>query len=216
MKGTTYDQSTKSPDQAGRDTYRLIITRRKGSEILLSSTGPGWTLPRLEILPRDRVAEQLTAKLHAEMGVRAYCHFVLDTPAGNRSSGPTMRAIMEALERDAPAPAGSCWLPINGELPDFTNAREEGVSLTEVLQDANAGLSRQHAGPFSTPGWLAQLFEWVQTQLDPQGFRITGVIRQLNASPTFSLIRLETTGPAIWFKATGQPNLHERPISLSR
>jgi hypothetical protein len=122
---------------------------------------------------------------------------------------------MEALEQDAHAPAGTCWLPINGDLPDFTDVREEGVSLTEVLQDANAGLSRQHAGPFSTPGWLAQLFEWVQTQLDPQGFRITGVIRQLNASSTFSLIRLETTGPAIWFKATGQPNLHERPISLS-
>jgi len=36
----------------------------------------------------------------------------------------------------------------------------------------------------------------------------------LNASPTFSLIRLETDDGALWFKATGEPNAHELPVSL--
>jgi hypothetical protein len=36
-----------------------------------------------------------------------------------------------------------------------------------------------------------------------------------NASPTFSLVRIETTGPAVWFKATGEPNAHELPISIA-
>jgi len=36
----------------------------------------------------------------------------------------------------------------------------------------------------------------------------------LNASPTFSLIRLETDDGALWFKATGEPNSHELPVSL--
>jgi len=47
------------------------------------------------------------------------------------------------------------------------------------------------------------------------GVRLTGKFRQLNASPTFSLIRLETNGVALWFKATGKPNEHELAIALS-
>jgi hypothetical protein len=217
MRATAYEQSMKSLDQAERDTYRVIITRRSGSEILFSSNGPGWSLPRLEILSRFRVAEQLTAKVHAEIGVRAYCLLDLDLglSTSNRNSGPTIHAIMEALQQDESAPPGSCWLPINGVLSGFIDVREDGLAVKEALHGADSNLSKQYVGPFAMPGWLEQLFEWVQTQLDPQGFRITGVIRQLNASSTFSLIRLETTGPAVWFKATGKPNLHERPISLS-
>ncbi len=32
--------------------------------------------------------------------------------------------------------------------------------------------------------------------------------------PSFSLIRFETNGPAVWFKAVGEPNLREFPITL--
>jgi hypothetical protein len=39
--------------------------------------------------------------------------------------------------------------------------------------------------------------------------RLTGNFRQLNASASFSLIRFETTGPAVWSKAVGKPNSHE-------
>jgi hypothetical protein len=44
---------------------------------------------------------------------------------------------------------------------------------------------------------------------------VNGNFRQFNASPTFSLIRLETNGPAAWFKATGGPNIHELPITMA-
>jgi hypothetical protein len=50
------------------------------------------------------------------------------------------------------------------------------------------------------------------------GFHLNGSFRQLNASPSFSLIRFETDGPALWFKAVGEPNQREFPITceLSR
>ena len=69
--------------------------------------------------------------------------------------------------------------------------------------------------PFAQLGWIRELLDWVQTLLDPLAMRVTGSIRQLNASPTFSLVRVETTGNALWFKATGEPNLNELPISVS-
>jgi hypothetical protein len=43
---------------------------------------------------------------------------------------------------------------------------------------------------------------------------LTGAFQQLSASPTFSLIRLETNAGALWFKATGEPNSHELPVSV--
>jgi hypothetical protein len=37
----------------------------------------------------------------------------------------------------------------------------------------------------------------------------------LNAGPFFSLFRFETTGPNVWFKAVGEPNLREFPITIA-
>jgi hypothetical protein len=205
----------KSVDQADRDSYRLIITRRTGSEILFSFNRLGWSLPHLEILPGFRVTEQLTAKIHSETGLRAYCLFFLNTSASNRNSGRTRYAVMEALKHNDRAPTGNHWLPFNGAILPFGDIPEDGAAITEALQEMNQYLDKSKVGPFARPGWLRELFEWVQNQIGPLGLRVTGAIRQLNASSTFSLIRLETTGPAIWFKATGEPNLHELSISLS-
>ena len=92
---------------------------------------------------------------------------------------------------------------------------EEKDAIEESLRELDSYVSEPQTGPFGRPGWLEELFEWAQEQLSPLGLRANGNFRQLNASPTFSLIRLETTGPAVWFKATGKPNVHELPITLS-
>jgi phosphotransferase family enzyme len=69
-------------------------------------------------------------------------------------------------------------------------------------------------GPFGRPGWIEELFSWVKHAIEPLDLRLSGGFRQLNACPTFALIRLETNGPAIWFKAVGEPNRREFQISL--
>jgi hypothetical protein len=50
---------------------------------------------------------------------------------------------------------------------------------------------------------------WIAQQIEPLKIKLTGNFRQLNASPCFSLMRFETTGPAVWLKAVGKPNFHE-------
>jgi hypothetical protein len=47
------------------------------------------------------------------------------------------------------------------------------------------------------------------------GFHTTGEFRQLNASATFSLVRFETDGPAMWFKAVGEPNIREFAVTCA-
>jgi thiamine kinase-like enzyme len=50
---------------------------------------------------------------------------------------------------------------------------------------------------------------WIAQEIEPQKIRLTGNFRQLNASSSFSLMRFETTGSAVWSKAVGKPNTHE-------
>src|SRR5208337_1887108 len=70
-------------------------------------------------------------------------------------------------------------------------------------------------GPFGRLGWFPDLKRWVQEEIATHGLHLNGRFRQLNASPSFSLIRFETDGPAVWFKAVGAPNQREYPVTLA-
>jgi len=57
------------------DIYRLIVTRRNASEILLLQNGSGWALPRVEIQQQQRSQNCWRQRL-AGVGLEAYCLFV--------------------------------------------------------------------------------------------------------------------------------------------
>lgn len=61
---------------------------------------------------------------------------------------------------------------------------------------------------------MSELRDWTAHVIQPLGLELTGPLRQHNAGPAFNLIRFETTGPAVWFKAVGEPNLREFPITM--
>jgi hypothetical protein len=197
----------------GQDAYRLIITRRSGSEILVMGNGPDWSLPRTEIPSRQRLAEQLTAAIRKSFELETYCLFVPTPPSSVRTGSNANYAVMESVKQNDPAPAGLYWMPA-GVLDPCCDVGE-AKAVREALGELNSYATRKKPGPFGKAGWLRELFQWAEEQGDPLGIRLTGNFRQLNASPTFSLIRLETNGIALWFKATGKPNEHELPIASS-
>ena len=193
------------------DSYRLIVTRRNASEILLLQSGSGWALPRVEIQQQQRVAEQLTSEVGREWGIEAYCLFVPSHRSSGRN-GEAKYAVMESVTHNGKAPAGTYWMPRT--VAAGCGDAEEAAAIRESLEELDSYARGERRGPFARPGWLRELFSWTQEQVAPLGLRITGGFRQLNASPTFSLIRLETDDGALWFKATGEPNAHELPVSL--
>lgn len=193
------------------ETYRLIITRRNATEVLLLPNGAEWTLPRVEIRKHQRVAEQLTAETQKGWCLETCCLFIPSsgTPGGN---GEAVCAVMESVTRNGKAPAGTYWMPRTVAIA--RGVAEEAGAIAEALEELDSYARGEKLGPFARPGWLRELFEWVQEQVSPLGLEVTGEFRQLNASPTFSLIRLETDDGALWFKAAGEPNAHELPVSL--
>lgn len=193
------------------ETYRLIITRRNATEILLSPNGTGWTFPRVEIRKQQRIAEQLTAEAGKAWGLETSCLFVPGRCTSGRNGDATC-AVMECVKHNENAPSGTYWMPVSvaAECGDA----EEAAVIRDAFAELTSYTSGEKPGPFARPGWMRELFHWVHEQTAPLGMRLTGNFRQYNASPTFSLLRLETHGGALWFKAAGEPNKRELPVTL--
>jgi len=202
-----------NPINAEQDTHRLLITRRAGSEILVLGNEPSWSLPRTEIPSRQRPAEQLTTAIRRRFELETYCLFVQTPPLPVLTASIANYAVMESVKQNDPAPSGAYWMPAG--ILDQCRDAEEAKPIREALGELNSYATGEKPGPFGRAGWLRELSRWTEEQIAPLGIRLTGNFRQLNASPTFSLIRLETNGAALWFKATGKPNEHELAVTLS-
>lgn len=194
------------------EAYRLILTRRDVSEIFLLASGSGFSLPQVEICPQQRLAEQLTVQARRAWGVEAYCLLVpvLLTCSQNRVA---RCAVMDAVRQNDKAPRGSLWAPLM-VVTDLVGINETRL-IQESLEQLNACAKNETLSPFAKPGWLRKLFLWTRQQIAPFGFRLTGAFQQLNASPTFNLIRLETEDGGVWFKATGEPHSSELPVTVA-
>ena len=200
-------------DQTNLDTFRLIILRRDGSEILLSPGDCGWSLPFVQARPRERIAPQLIAKLKEHLQMEVYCLFVPSFTTSYEGAPLRKYAVLESIWHNGQAPAGTCWIPRTAAACQRVHPVEDHNAIAESLREMDSYVNEAKTGAFGRPGWLREMFTWSQEQLSPWGFRPIGNFRQFNFSPTFSLIRFETNGPAVWFKATGKPNLHELPIT---
>ena len=199
---------------AQNDLYRLLLLRQNGSELLVAGERPSFTLPCVEIPRWERVAENMDAVVKKRYAISGICLFMPGLGSGTECEQPLYQVI-EARDGTVVPPDGTCWVPVDllsgHSFADEQDSAAFGDTMREV-RDFQSGAAK---GPFGRPGWIDELFSWAQHELDPYGLRLNGGFRQLNASPTFALLRLETNGPAVWFKAVGEPNLREFPISVT-
>jgi len=202
-------------EQTGRETYRVMITRRGATELLLAANGSGLSLPRVEVRTGRRLTEQLTEAVRKEFGTEAYCLFVPGIVSAPENPVGTKYALLESLKQNDAAPPRTYWVPSTAASGEAALPADEDAAVRSSLQEVERYVAEPLSGPFARPGWIKELFQWAQEQLDPLGLRVTGSFQQLNSSPTFSLIRLGTNGPAVWFKATGGPNGHELPVTVA-
>lgn len=194
---------------------RVVVLRNAASELLVVRRFPGVGLPTVCISPQQRVAESLTQRVLDQFGVAALCLFAVKSPTAD--SGSPLYEVMEARNR-TDHEADKCeWIPVH-QLSNRICDEEEIGAVSSAIREVQSYACGLAVGPFGKPGWLDELLGWVEREIARFGLRLSGDIRQFNASPTFALLRFETTGSAVWFKAVGEPNLHEVPIiaALSR
>lgn len=189
------------------DFCRIILFSARGAKLLVIPENGRLRLPALQVSRHQRIAKNLTASLQSEWCHEAVCLFRLDFTS--IAPGPQYH-VMESCEENPSQTRNSRWVSVS--LLD-----EKQFPAADYVAVANS-VAQCHdcaAGPFARLGWFSELREWARKEAAREGLTLSGRFRQLNASPTFSLLRFETNGPAIWFKAVGEPNLREYPITLA-
>ncbi|MGD1082108.1 MAG: phosphotransferase [Candidatus Sulfotelmatobacter sp.] len=204
-----------STQQSDRETYRAIVLGQGGNELLLNPASDGFRLPSVEIPRWQRIAENLTAAMRKEWGHQVVCLFKPDLSAPIFSADDHNYHVMESHGPVAESSPRAEWVRVAFLSEEVFVDPADYMAVRRSLTEC-AGYSDGVApGPFARLGWFGELQRWIEEVIGPLGFHLTGNCSQLNASPSFSLVRFETSGPAVWFKAVGKPNLREFPITLA-
>ncbi|HWR15470.1 MAG TPA: phosphotransferase [Terriglobales bacterium] len=201
-------------EHGGHETYRVIIFDRHGTRALLVPDHGRFALPFVQIERWQRVAENIAAALREDWGVDVICLFELeDVPCPivetNRYCVSEFRDSFPGHKQ--PAQWSLLSDPSPHSFADFNDFEAIRRSIARCLAPAN----ESSASPFARLGWFDDLRQWVSSTIEPLHLYLTDEFRQLNASASFSLIRFETDGPALWFKAVGEPNQREFSITCT-
>jgi hypothetical protein len=194
---------------------RIILLRGEIPEVLLTVDGTHCTLPEVQIPRWQRVAEHLTATVSETFGIDGVSLSSLEVPTVGPGSQKICYEIMEPCGPRKETPGEKEWMAVDGLGESVFRDPCDFQALRQAIAQSMAHAEDSSHGPFGKLGWFLDLQHWVQEQIRTCGLHLNGSFRQLNACPTFSLIRFETDGPAVWFKAVGAPNQREYPLTLA-
>lgn len=201
----------------GNEIRRIILLRLLGEtpEVLLRLEGTHPTLPEVQIARCQRVAPQLTAAFQQTCCMEAVSVSSLEARPEEAGSERIAYEIMEPRKPQDGFPHDMLWAPVKSLVESAFRDRDDFQAVRQAVAQSIASAEAASRGPFACLGWFRELEQWVQEEIGAQGLHLSGGFRQLNACPTFSLIRFETDGPAVWFKAVGAPNKREYALTLA-
>lgn len=193
-------------------TCRTIVLAQSGEQLLAVPCPAGLVLPSIEIPRYERLAINATAALRRNWACDAICLFAPDTRFLIENSARIRYQVMEVVGNVPKSDSTKAWLSVSQLTPERFQYQEDYQVLQSTLETLS---KRVPATPFAALGWFRQLKDWIDKLIVSLGLRLNGSFCQFNASPSFSLIRFETTGGGIWFKAVGDPNRQELPITIA-
>jgi hypothetical protein len=193
------------------ETWRLLVFRRDGSEFLVIMTDSGLLLPTVQIPAHSRTAQSLNARFSDLWNLQVYSLYPIQL---KDTHGAMRYHVVEILNQDRKASLPGQWISVRdvcrtrfAEDSDFAEVQK----WIENLATEGATASQT---PFRKPGWFLSVKDFVQDAVQNIPLRLNGQFVQYNASSSFSLIRFDTDGDAAWFKAVGEPNTREFPLTV--
>ncbi|SRR5579871_1876314 len=193
------------------EVWRIVLLRRNACEFMVFETDSALRLPAVEIPQFSRVALELNARIKTLWGLDVYSHY----PIPSVDASHTARYhVVEALPFGDATPETARWISLCdggnflfSDRSDFAAVRTWLAGLSE--RNTNGGLL-----PFEKPGWFFALEELVQDAVRNIPLTLNGAFLQFTAGTSCSLIRFGTDREAVWFKAVGEPNSREFPLTI--
>jgi len=191
------------------DLYRIVLFSSCSERVLVIPDNGRLLLPSISVPRYQRPAEHLTASLESKWAQRAVCLFALE---GGQATGLRYH-VMQSCEQGPRCRAGSLWARLSSLVESQFHEATDYAAVMDSVSQCQEPAGGQRA--FARLNCFSELTAWVGKVAAPQGLALSGNFSQFNAGPAFSLVRFETCGPALWFKAVGEPNLREFPITLA-
>lgn len=180
--------------------------------MLVLSEGGRFRLPRLWVPRNQRTAEYLNDYMRTKFGLDAVSLFAI---GASWADVEMHYQVMESVGLSRSTLPCFKWLLISSLDESQFEEPNDLIAVRRALDQCNCHKDGSELDSFGGLGWFTELTEWVQQQVQSLGISLNGRFTQLNGTPTFTLVRFETSGPAVWFKAVGQPNFREYPITLA-
>jgi hypothetical protein len=204
-----------STSQSHHETYRAVVLRQDGNEVLLALAEDGFCLPWVEVPRRQRIAENLTVAMRRRWVLDVACLFCPNLDGLSESPVRSSYQVREFCGASAESILPMEWVRVACfSATTFADAAEY-FAVQRSLTECIAPSDRITQGPFAKLDWFRELQGWIEEGIGPVGLHLTGRFVQLNASPTFSLVPFGTNGAAVWFKAVGSANVREFPLTLA-
>lgn len=202
---------TQRAEVSQKDVYRLIVFDPSGTAVLLEPQGNEYRLPKIEIQKFTRPAKEVTELVRNSWNVSSVFLF-----SGVLGESPNAEyfAVLESEEDFQLSPQSMKWFTIHHAMSNLFLRGQEQRALKLSYRKAINRILAEPGEPFCRVGWMRELEDWMRDVLGPCSSEVKG-FEQLNGCETFSLIRFTTTKQPVWFKAVGEPNLHEYAISLA-
>jgi hypothetical protein len=184
------------------------------SLILFSSDGRVWlgrdcegmrSFPRIWIPKWTRVAQEVVKAAANHLGMEIFCLWEIRELDARYVVARVKNPEAVGIDLVGVSPQG------------LSDVRQNEDMLRLALLAHGDAFSRSQSSsnePFKSINWDFVLQERLLATLEEKGIELTGHAQQFNASETFALMKLETSGSPLWFKAVGEPNLAEYSITL--
>jgi len=196
------------------ESWRILLFARNGAEMLLLRSASGFRLPELRIPRWQRTAPNLNAETKRLWKLDTVALFPLNVSPGNNGLPGCRYHVMEVCRAEELARLAPDCLTVSDLKEDSFADPRDFLAVQRAMRFEGAS-SKKPLEAFAEFGSFEKLCQWIRPQLQSAGLRWDSHFCQLQASPSFALIRFETDGEAVWFKAVGKPNVHEFLITAS-
>jgi hypothetical protein len=185
---------------AERIECRLVIIDSDSMRVLTTAAGAGSSLPRESVPAYTRVAGAFNEAIEQRYGLRTIQLAVL--PGTTELISCAVHEIMGLQEQQLRSLSFAALDEVGSN--DLTET-ERSLILKIMMGEANP------LGRFARIGWIYELVAKAGGNRDRKSMPVT---RQLNQGIDFCLLSLtDASGRKVWFKAVGEPNIHEYALT---
>ena len=196
------------------DAWRILLFGGNGSELLLARSPSGLRLPELRIPRWQRIVPNLNAEAKRLWNLDTVCLFAFDAPRPERAAVNCKYHVMEVCRPEELARVAPGFVLLSNAKEASFADKQDYWAVQQGMGFERGSVPKGCQGPFSEFGTFRRISAWVEEQLRPLGLGWDGNFRQLQASASFALVEFQTNRGRVWFKAVGEPNLREFPITM--